>query len=242
MNALVGTSTLPPRWPHFFSEASWSSKWIPAAPASIVGVERPAEAGLGVGHDRHQQRPRRPAVDPLDLLGPQQRVVDPADQRRDAVGRVQALVGVDLLGQVGVGRDLPAGQVDGLQAGLDHLHRLAAGERAERRQVVPLGEQRPQPLRAVPGQGVLRLDHGPQPQHLLGAVVAPDPPPARVGGPFLRQTFGRLLGHGGQHLRRVRERDAASLSCKAARHGRRAAGAGALAWSQFLQRFAQARP
>ena len=32
----IGTSTLPPRWPHFFSEASWSSKWTPAAPASII--------------------------------------------------------------------------------------------------------------------------------------------------------------------------------------------------------------
>ena len=36
MNWLVGTSTLPPMWPHFFSLASWSSKWTPAAPASII--------------------------------------------------------------------------------------------------------------------------------------------------------------------------------------------------------------
>ncbi|SKW87903.1 Uncharacterised protein [Mycobacteroides abscessus subsp. abscessus] len=32
----VGISTLPPRWPHFFSEASWSSQWVPAAPAAIM--------------------------------------------------------------------------------------------------------------------------------------------------------------------------------------------------------------
>ena len=32
----IGTSTLPPRWPHFFSDASWSSKCTPAAPASII--------------------------------------------------------------------------------------------------------------------------------------------------------------------------------------------------------------
>jgi hypothetical protein len=36
MNCDVGTSTLPPRWPHFFSLASWSSKCTPAAPASIM--------------------------------------------------------------------------------------------------------------------------------------------------------------------------------------------------------------
>ena len=29
----VGISTLPPMWPHFFSEANWSSKCTPAAPA-----------------------------------------------------------------------------------------------------------------------------------------------------------------------------------------------------------------
>lgn len=32
----VGMRTLPPRWPHFFSEASWSSQWTPAAPAVIM--------------------------------------------------------------------------------------------------------------------------------------------------------------------------------------------------------------
>ena len=32
----VGMSTLPPRWPHFFSEASWSSQCTPEAPAVII--------------------------------------------------------------------------------------------------------------------------------------------------------------------------------------------------------------
>src|SRR5436190_2169481 len=36
MNSPVGTTTLPPRCPHFFAAASWSSKWTPAAPASII--------------------------------------------------------------------------------------------------------------------------------------------------------------------------------------------------------------
>jgi hypothetical protein len=25
-------------WPHFFSEDNWSSKWTPAAPASIIAL------------------------------------------------------------------------------------------------------------------------------------------------------------------------------------------------------------
>ena len=57
---LVGTSTLPPRWPHFFSEESWSSKCTAAAPASMndfmisYALSGAAEAGLGVGDDRDE--------------------------------------------------------------------------------------------------------------------------------------------------------------------------------------------
>ena len=58
MNWLVGTSTFPPRWPHFFSDASWSSKCTPAAPASIIpfissnalsGPPKPASASATIG-------------------------------------------------------------------------------------------------------------------------------------------------------------------------------------------------
>ena len=43
---LVGTSTLPPRWPHFFSDASWSSKCTPAA---FSGPPKPASASATIG-------------------------------------------------------------------------------------------------------------------------------------------------------------------------------------------------
>ena len=45
-------------WPHFFSEASWSSKCTPAAPASIIafisskalsGPPKPASASATMG-------------------------------------------------------------------------------------------------------------------------------------------------------------------------------------------------
>ena len=95
----------------------------------LEGVEGAAEAGFGVGHDRHHPvavaaRRAAAALGPLDLVGPPQGVVDAPDDGGDAVGGVQALVGVHLLGQVGVGGHLPAREVDGLQAGLDHLDRL----------------------------------------------------------------------------------------------------------------------
>ena len=111
-------------------------------------VQRPAEAGLGVGDDRRE--PVR-AVLPLggvDLVGAEERAVEALHERRGAVRRVEALVGVRVTGEVRVGRDLPAREVDRLQAGLDHLHGLRAGHRAERGDVVLGVQELPEPLRA----------------------------------------------------------------------------------------------
>jgi hypothetical protein len=58
MCCCIGTSTLPPRWPHFFSDASWSSKCTPAAPAAIIAFissnafnapPKPASASAMIG-------------------------------------------------------------------------------------------------------------------------------------------------------------------------------------------------
>jgi hypothetical protein len=76
----------------------------------LVGVERAAEAGLGVGHDRREPVALgRLALGVLDLIGALQRLVDALHHARHAVGRVQALVGVHLAREVRVGRHLPAG-------------------------------------------------------------------------------------------------------------------------------------
>ena len=98
----------------------------------LEGVERSAEAGLGVGHDRQEVVAIVAPFDVLHLVGAAQGVVDPPHDVGHAVGRVQALIRIHLPGVVGVGRHLPAAQVDGLQAGLGHLHRLVAGQRAQR--------------------------------------------------------------------------------------------------------------
>ena len=61
-NCELGTSTLPPRWPHFFSLASWSSKCTPAAPASMndfissnafSGPPKPASASATIGASQY---------------------------------------------------------------------------------------------------------------------------------------------------------------------------------------------
>ena len=169
MNWLVGTSTLPPRWPHFFSDASWSSKCTAAAPASIIafisskalsGPPKPASASATIGANQYAVGV---PLGRVDLVGAEQGVVQAPHERRAAVGRVEALVGIGLPGEVGVGGDLPAAQVDRLQAGLDHLHGLAAGERAERGHVVLGRGAAPRAARAEPGQRVLDLDRAAQP-------------------------------------------------------------------------------
>ena len=54
----------------------------------LEGVERPAEAGLGVGDDRREPvAAGAVALGVLDLVGAQERVVDAAHERRDAVRR-----------------------------------------------------------------------------------------------------------------------------------------------------------
>jgi hypothetical protein len=54
---LVGTRTLPPMWPHFFTAASWSSKCTAGGARGdhvlhqFEGVQHAAEAGFRIGHD-----------------------------------------------------------------------------------------------------------------------------------------------------------------------------------------------
>ena len=90
MNCEVGTSTLPPRCPHFFSEASWSSKWTAAAPASIItfissnafsGPPKPASASATIG--ANQCVPFLP-FGVIDLVGALQRLVDALHDLRHA--------------------------------------------------------------------------------------------------------------------------------------------------------------
>src|SRR6185312_6387238 len=59
----------------------------------IERVNRAAEAGFGLGDDRRHPVAAGVAFAPFDLVGAQERVVEPPNERRDAVRRVDALVG-----------------------------------------------------------------------------------------------------------------------------------------------------
>ena len=109
-----------------------------------------------------------------DLVGAAQRLVDPPHDVRHGIDRIQRLVRIHLARGIGVGRDLPAGQVDRLQTRLDLLHRLVAGERAERRHKRLGLQQLPQPCRAHLRQRVADAEVAGQALDILVRVVAAD--------------------------------------------------------------------
>ena len=96
----------------------------------LEAVERSAETGFSVGDDGQEPVARRTALGMFDLVGPLEGAVDFSAQFRRRVGRVEALVGVHRPGRVVIGGDLPAGEIDRLEAGPGHLHGLVAGDRA----------------------------------------------------------------------------------------------------------------
>ena len=164
-------------------------------PHEFVDVDRAAEARFRVGDDRSE-----PVVDllvafrGLDLVGAHQSVVDAADDLRHRVGRIDRLVGVGLTGGVRVGGDLPAGEVDGVEAGLDLLDCLVAGQCTECVDVVTGvdvagGDLVPEALGSVTGQRVLLDQRTAQFDDILGLVVTSDSRPAGVGGPVAANGF-----------------------------------------------------
>ena len=95
-------------------------------------IERPAETGFRIGHDWNEPIDFVFAFGVRDLVGALQRLVDPLDHRRNAVRRIKTLIGIHVSGEIRVGRDLPAAEINRFQSRFHLLHRLVAGERAER--------------------------------------------------------------------------------------------------------------
>ena len=83
----VGTSTLPPMWPHFLTDGELVLE-VHAGGArldhrlhQLERVQHAAEAGLGIGDDRREEVDVALAFHVLDLVGAHERVVDPLARR-----------------------------------------------------------------------------------------------------------------------------------------------------------------
>ena len=126
-------------------------------------VERAAESRLGVGDDRREPVALALALAVLDLIGALERRVDSTHDGGHAVRGIERLVRVHLPGEVRVGGDLPAREVDGLQPGAHHLHGLVARERAERGDERLRVEQLPEAVGAERRERVLDVYRAAQP-------------------------------------------------------------------------------
>jgi hypothetical protein len=113
---------------------------------------------------------RGAALGMLDLVGALESLVDPLAELRPGIGGIERLVGIHGPGGVGVGGDLPARQVDRLEAGADHLHRLVAAEGAERIDITLAPQQLPEPPRTSPGERMFDGKRASQPLHLRHAI------------------------------------------------------------------------
>ena len=121
----------------------------------LEGVEHTAETSFSVGHDGQVPIDAVVAFGMVDLVGASKSVVDVAHHRGHAVGGVEALIRIHGAGVVGVGRHLPAAQIDGLESRLGHLHGLIAGQGPQGVDIGLFAQHLPEPFRTTPSQGVL---------------------------------------------------------------------------------------
>jgi len=157
----------------------------------LEGVDRPPESCLGIGDDRREPVGHALVVGRCrDLVGTKQRVVDPTHQCWDRVGRVEALIGIGLRGEVAVRRNLPTGDIDHLDTGLNLLHGLQAGQGAERVDAFGAVEQLPQELRSAPSERRLLYHRALQPHDVLRAVRTVHACPTPVAAPILCDPSG----------------------------------------------------
>ena len=154
----------------------------------LVRVQRPAETGLRVRDDRRV--PIRAVLAPiehLNLIRAAQRIVDLTHDRRHAVARIQTLIRIHLIGEVGVRRDLPAAEVNRFQPGLDLLHSLVARHRAKRGDVRFRMQQTPKAFRAHLRERVTDLYGPAKAQHVFRGVRPHDTLPTVVVVPRFAQ-------------------------------------------------------
>src|SRR2546427_8031031 len=157
-------------------------------------MERSAEAGLRVGHDRREPVDVVLAGHVLLLIFPTLCVADPSHDVRDTVGRVQAQIGVHLTRVVAVRRDLPSAQVDRTESCADLLDRLVPGEGAEGLDVVFRTEELPEPFGPELRERVPDPDGPAQPIDVRGTIRPYDAGPAFRAPPILFQ-FRGLSSH-----------------------------------------------
>ena len=156
-------------------------------------VEGSAETSLGIGHQR--RKPRLPrgdfAFNVMNLVSALQGVVDASAEVRNAICRIEALVGIHGPSVIGIRGDLPSAYVNRLEPGLHLLDRLVAAHRAQRIDIRLRLQQIPQALGAHSRQRVLDVNRATKAQHIIRRIRTFHSSPAWIGGPLLGNDLGR---------------------------------------------------
>ncbi len=156
----------------------------------LESIEHAAEASLRVSDDGLEPVDGVIAFGMVDLIGAAQRVVDSTHHRGHGVRRIERLIRVHLAREIRIPGHLPPRQVDGVEPGLDLLHRLVARQSAEGIHEGLLVEVAPQLLRRHPRNRMLDRDGAPQPDHFIRTVTTLHAAPARALLPITGQLFG----------------------------------------------------
>ncbi len=138
----------------------------------LEAVQWPAEPGLGIGDDRHEPVALCPAFADLDLVGALEGAIDPPRQLGPGIGGIERLVGVHRAGGVGVGRDLPAREVDCVEPGADLLHCLVASHSTKGPHWFVALQHLPQPIRPAAGQSLFDDHRSAQRLNFRRAIAA----------------------------------------------------------------------
>src|SRR5918992_655916 len=161
----------------------------------LKGVQYAAKTRLRIRHDGQKPIDAVVAFGVMDLIGADQGIVDPADHRGYAVDWIKRLIGIHGKGAIGIGRDLPAAQIDRLEPGLGLLHRLIAGQRAQGANEILAMNEPPQLLCTPLGQGIFDWHRPAQAHYIRRAIAALNISPAGILRPLLFQfprfVFGR---------------------------------------------------
>src|SRR6266568_2720684 len=142
------------------------------------GVKNSAESCFCIRNDRQHPIEGILPLGMRNLIGTHECVVDGTDHTRHAVGRIQTLVRVHLATKVRVRRNLPAAQIDGLEAGFGHLNRLISCERAKSGDIFLLVKHVPELLCAGASERMLYLNGSAKAPDIGGLVSANRPFPA----------------------------------------------------------------
>src|SRR6516225_10019039 len=90
----------------------------------LENIEGPAKPGFSVGNNRCEPIDCGSSFRMIDLVRALQGLINALHEMWNAVRRIYALVRIDVTGEVCVGRNLPAADVNCFQTGADLLHSL----------------------------------------------------------------------------------------------------------------------